>query len=270
MVSLLDIGGVVDRERAEVLGQIWSRVTARPCDEFFLESITESPCAIDLDNCSDEILMDAALRARQPDVSGGYGLPLSAWADEARALERASRASGQARFEQRLLPQLRPLTPMERAGHRLLGARAREQSLAKSRTREVRRKRLPVGEVPGLEGLQPDLVETAALLLLARTVPEGQFSSTGAGEVFAGVHSGYHLETERIYLGGLSEPLDRLRDDLDSHRSGAFPPGGRFYVYQDGNAECALCRMVFSRVGSERIPSGVQGCRSSRPPMRRV
>jgi len=97
--------------------------------------------------------------------------------------------------------------------------------------------------------------------MLAATSPHGQFSSTGTEECFVGYHRGYHRQTDRIYVDGLSVALDRAALILDDHRRGAFPiPGGRFYVTPAGQVIRAACRVQITMLGARRADSVRSTC----------
>jgi len=257
------MGVVMDQdERVAELARVtmaWCRVTDQDFDMDLAEGIVKNPATSRLFAFSDEELMQSGTQARtrRGDV---WALPLAEWLDAAQNWRQAEeeadlfaswleRVAGDSR--QAVTPQLMAVARW-RLRHRWF-----YRAYRPNRHVSI----LPLGEVPGLNGLEPDLVETEMALLLAVTSPHGQFSSTGTGECFVGWHRGYHRQTERIYVDGLSAALDRAASILDEHRLGAFAiPGGRFYVTASGEVICAACRVTMTLLGSPRASSIRSSC----------
>ena len=250
--------GMGQEERVAELARVtmaWCRVTEQTFDMDLAEGIVRNPATPQLFEFSDEELMQSGTQARtrRGDV---WALPLAEWVDAAQSwrqaevesrlfalwLERAVAESG-ATIDERTRGQLATVVQW-RLRHRWF-----YRTALPSRPRWI----VPLDEVPGIASLEPNFVETQVALMLAATSPHGQFSSTGTGECFVGWHRGYHHQTDRIYVDGLSAALDRAASILDEHRRGAFPiPGGRFYVTPDSQVICAACRVTITVVGAPR------------------
>ena len=242
---------------------MWCRVTEQDFDMDLAEGIVTNPATPKLPGFSDDELMQSGVQARtrRGDV---WVLPLAEWADAAQSWREAEEES---RLFAAWLHQIFSESDLPSD----LGLRGQLETVVRWRLRHrwFYRTALPsrprwvvsLDEVPGIEYLEPDYVETQLALMLAATTPHGQFSSTGTGECFVGYHRGYHRQTDRIYVDGLSVALDRAASILDDHRRGAFPfPGGRFYVTPAGQVICAACRVQITVLGAARADSVRSTC----------
>jgi hypothetical protein len=131
---------------------------------------------------------------------------------------------------------------------RALTGSFREGALARRRPRWQRGAAGSVGLPPVIDA---DEVEEVVVHLLALTWPEAQFSyrPSWSGDVFAGWNNGYHRsDAQRVYVTGLSDILDSVREVVQDHRDGQ---GGRIYV-RDGRVACADCRLVIAWIGTAK------------------
>jgi hypothetical protein len=261
------MGVVMDQdERVAELARVttaWCRVTEQDFDMDLAEGIVKNPATSRLFAFSDEELMQSGTQARtrRGDV---WALPLAEWVDAARNWRQAEEESRLfVLWLDRVLAESDVPLDGRTRGQLATVVRWRLRHRWFYRTALPSRPRwiVPLDEVPGIGSLEPDYVETQLVLMLAATSPHGQFSSTGTGECFVGWHRGYHHQTDRIYVDGLSVALDRAASILDEHRRGAFPiPGGRFYVTPSGRVVCAACRTTITMVGASRAESGRSTC----------
>ena len=242
---------------------VWCRVTEQNVDMDLAERLVTNPATLQLLGFSDDELMQSGVQARtrRGDV---WALPLTEWIDAAHSWREAEEESRLfAAWLNRIAAESDlPSDPglrqqLETVVRWRLRHRWFYRTALPSRPRWV----VPLDEVPGIQHLEPDVVETQLALMLAATSPHGQFSSTGTGECFVGYHRGYHRQTDRIYVDGLSVVLDRAASILDDHRRGAFPiPGGRFYVTPAGQVICAACRVQITVLGISRADSVRSTC----------
>jgi hypothetical protein len=253
-------------ERAAHLARVvtaWCLVTQQDFDMGLAEAIARSPATPALLAFSDDELMQSGVqaRARRGDV---WVMPLGEWVDAAQSWREAEEESRlftdwlhQVVSESDLPSDPRLRGQLETVVRWRLRHRWFYRTALPSRPRWI----VSLDQVPGIEDLEPDFVETQLALMLAATSPHGQFSSTGTGECFVGYHRGYHRQTDRIYVDGLSVALDRAASILDDHRRGAFPiPGGRFYITPAGQVICAACRVQIVALGASRADSVRSTC----------
>ena len=241
----------------------WCRITEQDLDMDLAEGIVANPATLQLFGFSEEELMQSGLQARTRRVDR-WALPLAEWVDAAQSWREAEEESrlfvtwlDRIAAESDLPSDPRLRGELETVVRWRLRHRWFYRTALPSRPRWV----VSLAEVPGIEHLEPDYVETQLALMLAATSPHGQFSSTGTGEYFVGYHRGYHRQTDRIYVDGLSVALDRAASILDEHRLGVFPiPGGRFYVVPTGQVICAACRVQITMLGASRADSVRSTC----------
>lgn len=253
------MGVVMDQEeRVAELARVttaWCLITEQDFDMDLAEGIVTNPATSQLFAFSDEELMQSGTQARtrRADV---WALPLADWVDAAHSWRQAEEESRLfALWLERVVAESGVTLDERTRGQLATVVRWRLRHRWFYRTALPSRPRwiVPLGEVPGMASLEPNYVETQVALMLAATSPHGQFSSTGTGECFVGWHRGYHHQTDRIYVDGLSAALDRAASILDEHRRGAFPiPGGRFYVTPDAQVICAACRTTITMLGAPR------------------
>jgi hypothetical protein len=237
---------------------VWCHVTEQDFDTDLAEGIVANPATLQLFGFSDEELMQSGIQARtrRGDV---WALPLAEWVDAAQRWREAEEESRLfVTWLNRIVAESDvPSDPgLRRQLETVVRWRLRHRWFYRTALPSRPRWVVPLDEVPGIQHLEPDVVETQLALMLAATSPHGQFSSTGTGECFVGYHRGYHRQTDRIYVDGLSVVLDRAASILDDHRRGAFPiPGGRFYVTPAGQVICAACRVQITVLGISRADS---------------
>lgn len=242
---------------------VWCHVTEQDIDMDLAEAIARNPATQALFGFSDDELMQSGIqaRARRGDA---WVMPMTEWVEAAQSWREAEEESRlftvwlhQVVSESDLPSDPRLRGQLETVVRWRLRHRWFYRTALPSRPRWV----MSLDGVPGIEHLEPDYVETQVALMLAATSPHGQFSSTGTGECFVGYHRGYHRQTDRIYVDGLSVALDRAASILDEHRLGVFPiPGGRFYVTPAGQVICAACRVQITVLGASRADSVRSTC----------
>lgn len=246
-----------------LMTSIWAALTEQQLDQDVLEVFVASPNTNRLLGFTDTELWEAGTRVRTR-AGSRWALPLGEWAV---ACEDWRKAEYDAALFTNWVSSLgrEYATYMEPEILPTLGSiihwRWRNRWFYRAVRPTRRATRSPLGEIPGLHGLEADHFETQVALLLAVTTPSGQFSSTGGGECFIGWHSGYHHQHERIYVDGLSAALDNAAWTLDEHRRGTQAiPGGRFYVHSSGDVECAACCKAITKLSVKLEPGAIESC----------
>ena len=266
--------GVSDVER---LASIYREVTGTPQSPKLIQNLERLADLSTLVGCDESVLRRAAASLQG---GPGWGFPVAEWGRATRRTHgRESAGTGSAQTE--LISGLAPASPrdlrrtLEEVGtyideslQRLTGryspellAEARTRLLSRALTgnfregalvrRSSRWKRVPTGPVGLPPVIDADDAEEVLVHLLALTWPEAQFSyrPSWSGDVFAGWNSGYHRsDAQRVYVTGLSDILDSVREVVQDHRDGQ---GGRIYV-RDGRVACADCRKVIAWIESAK------------------